>query len=243
MKDTENKIWSGFLTNLLGVILGILLTFGGNALWQQREEKKKTKEMLILVRNELATNKGWFKGQKKAMRDDSYVYKRVLEIKSDWNSIPRDTLDYYVFRMAYLQFEQLTFSAWQIFQNSEMIQKMTDKELVIRLADCYFWIKKIEDFLMKEYWDRKVRAIPFENDGYKYFDAVMNNKESVAFYGAMSMDTHPMWYIFPTIDAIIDYTMMLLDKRGDYRYDMDEKDKEVELFIKNRIDSVLLKNN
>ena len=33
--------WSGFFTNLLGVILGITLTFGVNSLWQKREEKKK----------------------------------------------------------------------------------------------------------------------------------------------------------------------------------------------------------
>ena len=235
----RSKIWSGFITNLLGVILGILLTLGGNALWQQREEKQRTKEMLILVRNELATNKAWFKGQEEFIRKDSYVYKRVLEIKSDWTSIPKDTLEVYISRTIFLGMEQLTFSAWQILQNSEMIQKMTDKELVIRLTDCYFWINKMQELIMKEYWDRKVRALPFETDLYKYFDVVMSNKESVSFYTAMSSGSTRFWNLFPVIDALIDYTMMLLDKRGDYRYDMDEKDKELESFIQARVDSVL----
>ena len=241
MKD--EKLWLGFLMNLLGVILGILLTFGGNALWQQREEKRKTKEMLILVRNELETNKKWFTGQEKAMREDSYVYKQVLEIKNGWESIHKDTLARYIHRTAYLQFEQLTFSAWQIFQNSEMIQKMTDKELVIRLTDCYFWINKIEEHITKEYWDRKVKAVAFELDPFKYFDDVLSNRESAAFYSAMSSDTFIFEPVFSIVDAIIDYTIMLLDKRGDFRYDMEEKDKEINSFIEARMDSMRQKND
>ena len=238
MINNENKAWSGFLTNLLGVILGIVLTFGGNALWQQHEENKRTKEILILVRNELETNKKWFQGQENAMRADCYVYKKALEIK-DWETIPIDTLHRYIYRMAYLQFEELTFSAWEVFKNSEMIQKMTDKELVIRLTDCYFWIKKMEDHINKEYWDRKVKALSFELEPISYFNDVVNNRESLSFYTAMSSDTFIFWPIFATIEAIIDYTIMVLDKRGDYRYNMEEKDAEFESFIEMKIDSVL----
>jgi len=66
--NNKKIIWSGFLSNLLGVILGIVLTLGVSSLWQQREEKQRTKEILILVRNELETNKEWFKSQEKIMR-------------------------------------------------------------------------------------------------------------------------------------------------------------------------------
>ena len=238
MKEKENKIWSGFLTNLLGVILGILLTFGGNALWQQREEKQRTKEVLILVRNELKTNKQWFKNQEKVMRKDCYVYKKILECKSDWTSLPQDTINEYMYRTMYMEFNQLTTSAWQILQNSEMIQKMPNKELVIRLTDCYFWINKIQEIL-EEYWKNKEKAVAPELDPYKYFDAVMNNKESVFFYNLMSSETLLNWNLFPLIDAIVDYTVSLLDKYGDFRYDMEEKDKEIESFIEARMDSVL----
>jgi len=66
--NNKKIIWSGFLSNLLGVILGIVLTLGVSSLWQQREEKQRTKKILILVRNELETNKEWFKSQEKIMR-------------------------------------------------------------------------------------------------------------------------------------------------------------------------------
>jgi hypothetical protein len=36
---------------------------------------------------------------------------------------------------------------------------------------------------------------------------------------------------------------MLLDKHGNYRYDMEEKDKEVESFIKAKVDSVYQKTD
>jgi uncharacterized membrane protein YccC len=66
--NNKKIMWSGFLSNLLGVILGIVLTLGVSSLWQQREEKQRTKKILILVRNELETNKEWFKSQEKIMR-------------------------------------------------------------------------------------------------------------------------------------------------------------------------------
>ena len=34
---------------------------------------------------------------------------------------------------------------------------MKDKELVIRLADCYFWINKVHDLITEEYWAEKKR--------------------------------------------------------------------------------------
>ena len=76
--------WSGFFTNLFGVILGITLTFGVNSLWQQREDKKRTKEVLILVRNELKTNKDMFKTHEKRIKTESYVYQKIVEAKQFW---------------------------------------------------------------------------------------------------------------------------------------------------------------
>jgi hypothetical protein len=234
-----NKIWFGFFTNLLGIILGIVLTFGVNALYQKREENKKIKEMLILIRNELQTNKSYFKNQERMMRRDSYVYGKILETKNNWKTIPDDTLRAYLNQTMYLEFSQLTTSAWQIFQNSEIIQKLEDKELIIRLTDCYFWIENIRSIIKTQYWDTKALTVASEVDIYKYFDALMNKKETVFFYTLVSSKNFDNnWNMFHFIDTIIDYTIMLLDNHGNYVYDMEEKDKKLESFIQSRIDSV-----
>jgi len=236
--NMKNKTWVGFLVNLSGVILGIMLTFGVSSLYQKREEKSRLKEMLILVRNELETDKMWFENQEKIMRQDIYVYKKILEAKSDWTSIPKDTLRAYYLRTMSLEFNQLTTSAWQIFQNAEIVQKMRDKELIIRLTDCYFWIEKIQEIIVTEYWNEKRLRIAPEVDMYKYFDALMSDKNTVFFYTNMTSETFDAWNLFPMIEAIIDYTINLLDDHGDYRYDMAEKDNEIDAFIQSRMDSV-----
>lgn len=236
----EKSPWGGFFPNLLGVILGIVLTFGVNSLWQRLDEKKKTKEMLILVRNELETNREWFKYQEENMKRDHYVFKKILEAKGNWSTIPADTLKRYRQIVAGWSFTQLSSSSWQIFQGSEMIQKMPNKELVIRLTSCYYWIEKIEGLIVKEYWERKKRTNAFEADPSKYFDAVMANKESVSFYERMGLNSDlDWWYMFTNIKAIIDYTLLLMDKNDDYRYNMEHEDKAFESFIQFRIDSLL----
>jgi hypothetical protein len=231
--------------NLLGVILGILLTFGGNALWQKHEENQRTKEMLILVRNELKENKDWFKRHEKIIKKDKYVYQQIVKADGQFANIHIDTLTVYFNQLISWEDYILTTSAWQIFQNSEMIQKMTDKELVIRITECYSLIDKVMETIMTEYWDKKKKLNTFDLNPYQFFDNVEQNKESVYFIKIMSldMDNNAFWLMFPLIDAFIDYTIMLLDKHGDYRYDMDERDEEMDLFIKARIDSLHQKND
>ena len=238
----KKRKWSGFFINLLGVIFGITLTFGINALWQKREDKKKTSEMLILVRKELEINKKWFKDQEKIIKKDSYVYKKLLEANKNWKSIPLDTLRYYRLQLNYREFSQLSTSAWQIFQNSEIIQKMTNKELVIMLASCYNNINIIKEIIEKYYWSEKEKASKvFELDLYEYLDVAMNNKETVCFFH--DLEESSFEEIFFSIDTFIDYILLLLDRYGYYRYDLKETGKELNAFLEARMDSVLHKND
>ena len=239
MNKKEN--WTSFFTSLLGVILGIVLTFGVNELWQKKEEKKRTKEMLILVRNELERNKKWFKNQEEILKKDSEAFTKILEASKKWSSFPEDSLAIYVQQFANVSHQQLTTSAWQIFQNSEMIQKISNKELIIRLTDCYFVINTLYDFIIKNYWDKKYEIIPFEyNDLYGFLDAVMSNKEAVKFLKTMSQNIFANSIQYT--DAIIEYTISLLDRYGDFKYDMDEFDQDFRNYIEMRNDSIN-KNN
>jgi len=244
MKKKNKKMWKSFLINVLGVIVGISLTFGINAIWQKREENKKIKEMLILVRNELKGNKDILKRHEKAMKEDGYVYKRILEKKDDLTSIHPDTLKTYFSRLHGLFLIQLTTSAWQIFQNSEMIQKMPDKELVIRLTNCYNRLNTLCEYIMKEYWDAKKKMFVLEFDNpYRFFVELMKNNEYTFFLNMYSIENESVWEEFIIIDAMIDFNILLLDKHGDYLYDLDDKDNEILSFINARIDSVFHKKD
>jgi len=239
----NKKLWKGFFMNLLSVILGIILTFGGNAIWQKNEEKKKIREMLILVRNELEINKEWFKDQEKNIRRDSYAYQKILEAEGDWSTIHPDTINEYKSQTRTFTYGILTSSAWQIFQSSEVIQKMTDKELVIGIMNSYAVINLIHGVIMEEYWNAKKKAVAFENDPYRYFETVMNNKETVSFYRRFSPDQSNFWDVFSLIDDVIDQMLMLLDNHGNYRYGKDEDNNRVETSVEAEKDSVCHKKD
>jgi hypothetical protein len=234
----KNKKWSGFLINLLGVILGIMLTFGVNALWQKRQDNKKTQEILILVRGELKSNQWAFKSQHERIKEQIEVYEKVLEAHHAGITIPKDTLNaYQAILMKKDGFQFLT-SAWRLFENSETLQKMTDKDLANTISACYFWIEKIKDVLKEEYWDKKNELKIYEIDSHQYFDAAMKNKEAYYFYSKMTKYinfSEPFFYI----DAIIDYTLLKMDSR----YDKVEHSADFNSFFKSRMDSINLQEN
>ena len=232
----DNTMWPYFLTNLLGVVLGIALTFGVNYLWRRREEKRRTREMLILVRNELINNKEAFKFQKELLKKDGGVYKKILEAKNDLASVPSDVIEGYFTEIQGLTVSPLNTSAWQIFQNSETIQKMTNKEMVIRLTDCYTLMIRWDEFIAKDYWEIKKKMLALEHDDpYRFFGAALRNNEINNFFETFNSDKEDVWDAFLTTDAVIDFTVMLLDRHGDYRYDMEEKDNDLKDFIVGRM--------
>ena len=224
----KNKNLTGFFMNLLGVILGIVLTFGVNSLWQKHEDQKKINEIMVLLRHELEINKEWFKTQKNLMMDDSYVYRKILETNGDWESIHPDTLKQYQTQTSLIWYAPFTASAWQIFQNSEVIQKMNNQKLVIAILNAYTDMTLFRELIMNEYWSEKKKAIATDEDPYKYFDNVINNKESVAFYRDFASEEALFWNLFKHTDLGFDYLLPLLDKHGYYLQDYSEEWNNVE---------------
>ena len=243
MKNKKNKKWSGFFTNMLGVMLGISLTFGVNALWQRHEEKKNTKEILILVRNELVSNKDWFINQGKLLKDEVHAYRVLLDADKNWATIPKDSLIVYLNRLGKFSFTQLSTFAWQIFQNSEITQKISDKKLIFFLTYCYDLINNVHDFVTTNYWDLKMKALVFEadivpEDLYDWADITMSKKEIIHFLNIAITSYNAIESLFFDVDAAIDYSISLLDKYGNFRYDTDEIAKEFQSFLEARRDSV-----
>ena len=111
--------------------------------------------------------------------------------------------------------------------------------MVIRLTECYWLINKIQELIIKNFWDKKEKAFVYEFDSHQFFSEVLKNKESFYFYTIMGQSVTNFMTLFPIAESFIDYTLMLLDKHGDYRYDMDEKDKEQESFLEARMDSLM----
>ena len=232
---TEESNMENFLTNLAAVVLGIMLTFGVNFLWRRREENRRTRDILILVRNELVTNKEFFRLQEEFMKKDGNIYKKILEAKNDLASIPADILKTYHTDIQQISVGPLMNSAWQIFQNSEIIQKMSNKAMIVTLTNCYSMIASWHEYIMKDYWENKKKMFLVElDDPYRFFDAVLKNHEVYNFFNAFSTDSQSIWDTFSSTDAIIDYAISLLDKHGNYQYDMEEEDNKMKAYFEAR---------
>ena len=56
MSFFRRQDWEGFLMGFISVFLGIVLTFGGEAMISNHNENQDVRNVLILVRDELNTN-------------------------------------------------------------------------------------------------------------------------------------------------------------------------------------------
>jgi hypothetical protein len=92
------------------------------------------------------------------------------------------------------------------------------------------------EYLAKDYWEvKKNIASSALDDPYLFFDTILKSNEIYNFLDSFSLDKEDKWDAFLLTDAMIEYTVMLLDKHGDYRYDMEEKDKEITAYIEARL--------
>jgi hypothetical protein len=85
---------------------------------------------------------------------------------------------------------------------------------------------------MEYYWNKKISLMPSEVDMYDFLNAMMDNRETVNFLRSISIDEIDLAEVFAFACAVIDYTIILLDEDGDYQYDMNEKDRKVQKFIR-----------
>jgi len=207
----KNRTMSIFYANLFGMILGIILTFGLNAVWQKYEDKKKTRKMTTLLIKELEVNKKWFQVQEKEFKQHIHAYNMLLAADKQWESIHEDSLQVYLGIINSPVYPFST-SAWQIFQNSDIIQKLSDKDLLIVLTDCYNYININYDMIMKEYWNKKGDELPIEfiNDVNALLDELMTKKESFRFLKFVE-NTGFLFHNISNIETMIDRVISQLD--------------------------------
>jgi hypothetical protein len=178
-----SKGWiSAFSANILGVIIGIALTFGISALVQQYSDRKQVKEMLALLENEVRLNREWLEKTADFYQRDKEAYQFFLANDS-YDSIPQDTLLKYVNQVCTWTDTYLGTEVWDVFQNLGMAQKLHNPELVSRLASFYFAIGKI-----KALWDdynikRQVvwTTIAQDKDDDGILEPLQNNKDCFIF--------------------------------------------------------------
>ncbi|GHT58377.1 hypothetical protein AGMMS50239_02810 [Bacteroidia bacterium] len=179
-----SKTWmSNFSANILGVIVGIALTFGISNYVQYRNDQKELREMMSLIKRELDDNKKWMEGITQYYLEDFNTYRIILD--NMWDKIPKDTIDKVVYQLLHIQFAYTSSNVWNVFQNSGMAHKLHNVELVSRISESYYWIETSntfrQEYLKKREVLENVYEAEFDKQPYKYLKALLNNKESKRF--------------------------------------------------------------
>ena len=120
---------------------------------------------------------------------------------------------------------------WDIFKNSEVIAKYHDKNLVLALAECYFYIDMAQE-LMDEYYEEKRKATHtifelYTVHPHKYLNELTENRASKYFLERIViLDDYPIPYHFSLYIDLIDYIVYLIDKDGNYNEETNEKNSD-----------------
>ncbi|MDR1671379.1 MAG: hypothetical protein LBR57_02560 [Alistipes sp.] len=144
---TVSKLWlinalkklstAEFYRNLVAVIIGIIITFGGSNLIQKNAERRETAYILSMVKNELQENLSWVEWIKERLFEE---YADAVALKPYMNnpeSIPADTINMHhnILTMSY-GFDART-TAFEVLKNSSQIQHVRNKEMLKELFDLY----------------------------------------------------------------------------------------------------------
>jgi hypothetical protein len=224
------KSWTiGFLTNVLGVIVGILLTFGVTFLVQQHNKNKQIHELMVLLKKEITDNKALFEATQEDFLQTKKAYAIILS--DEWKTMPNDTLGKYIFYARRLRAHILLNSAWNVFQNSEVIQDLDNKGLIVTVSSLYKQLEMQtsvwEDFLKEK--SEVFNIYVDETDKRDYIDALLKDKPSVEF-----MKKAYYYYTFEQVFTyaidFADYTLFQIDNSGNYQYKFDDIYENFDMF-------------
>lgn len=139
------------------VVIGVLITFGGSELITSCSEQKDIKATMLLIRDELANNRENFEKIVAKFSEDEHLSALLMKHNMNCRAIPEDSLKQFRFSIGQIGSFYYTRNALDILKNSMLMQKISDKELLLSLIDVY---ETLEGYKMsvKLYYEMKEDA-------------------------------------------------------------------------------------
>ncbi|MDR2653357.1 MAG: hypothetical protein LBC68_13810 [Prevotellaceae bacterium] len=217
------KWFSGFFSNLLSVIIGIILTFGISSIIQSNNEKDDITKMMVLIRNEMSENKKWFNTIEENYKKDFHAYKKILATRGHWENTPKDSLIIWIKQLITANDSDVKTSSWEVFKNSNSFTKHKNKKLTVALNLCYLVIDKMNNIVNK-YYEEKNNSHKnvfelYEQNPVAYLTTLFENAESKYFLERMVLSKeYDFLEEISGCNFFIEYTLYLID--SDKYYDI-----------------------
>lgn len=151
----EKKEWMSFFREFIAVVLGIVLTFWGQGIYDRHEERENVKEALSLVRDELKDNLENIDFAQSAISQEVAAAKFLIRYEKDYTKAPADSLEAFnqvPFLVLYLN---TTDDAMELLKTSSLFQKIDNPELALTIIEAYAAIRSAHDMFGAFYTIKK----------------------------------------------------------------------------------------
>ena len=156
---------TSFLLNFLAVVLGIVITFGGESLISHKEEKRNLNNCLELVAIELQNNAEYLHGCDSLMQKEIEAASFLIRHERDYYTAPEDSLRMYCNVPLTLGEAAISGDAFELLKSSGVLTKIRDKKVALDIFSTYNELQEAADFL-NLFYEHKV----------KYLEPAMNDK-------------------------------------------------------------------
>jgi len=127
----------GFLSNILAVILGIIITFSIQGVLDEKAEKKDVQSALSLVKDELEGCLADMNSCAKLLDEEGRMAALVLEHPDSLKKMPQDSIALYWSTLTQAMILSLPKDALELLENSSLFQKIGDNDLSLKIIKAY----------------------------------------------------------------------------------------------------------
>lgn len=129
--------WEGFLMGFISVVLGIVLTFGGEALIARNNEKNDVKNVLILVRDELESNVMIMDETIESIELENRASLYLMKFYDNFEACEWDSMKLYCNAPLNVTSPAISQDALELMKTSALLQKVEDKTLALNIIKAY----------------------------------------------------------------------------------------------------------
>lgn len=184
----KRQNWEDFAMNFFSVFLGIVLTFGGEAIIDEYREDKEVCEALRLVSNELKDNVQQYDAYIENMQFENRAAIFLMQYYDNYDACDVDTLYKYcnapLTKFSFDSSEE----ALELLKTSSLFQKIEDKDLALNIIRVYTLVRSVKESV-EFYGEKKVKLI----------DKAMN-EEATKLFARNNFTAQEMWTALTSSD-------------------------------------------
>ena len=154
----------GFISGLLSVVLGIIITFAVQGKVDRLQERKEVRSALVLVRTELEAGVNDINEMTDYLRQEKVAARYFLDNRYKLRHCPADSIDFYggiLFAEASIT---ISHDALELLKNSSLFPSIGDNELSMKIIRAYDSAASIAGYLNSHISVRNGRVEQSVND-------------------------------------------------------------------------------